>query len=185
MRDVHGSPVLMGLPALCDPKSPKDNALAAAVVLESLLKRDDETLISIVIDVSGVRGGTNPSPLEIIPVLRALSGSLGVNYPERVRNLVVYPVPMSFRWMWNIVKAFLDPVTADKVVLLGNGAPSQGAPWRGCDREQLSRYVDMSTLPDKPLYGFVGAEEREGDRANGGCIPPAIDPANLGHILQG
>ena len=137
-------------------------ALAAAALLEGILDRESECGVTIVVDVGRVAGGKNARPYTLMPVIRGLSGLLSVNYPERLRRLVIFPVPRSLMFIWSAVRLLLDPVTAAKAVLLAGGEDSG----RGCryDPEQLGRFIDLATLPDGPLYGL---EVGRGDGRDG------------------
>ncbi|TGJ87468.1 hypothetical protein E0Z10_g1266 [Xylaria hypoxylon] len=41
------------------------------------------------------------------------------NYPERMGKMFVINVHWSIRWLWKVVRGFLDPVTASKIDVLG------------------------------------------------------------------
>ena len=46
---------------------------------------------------------------------------LSDNYPERLRRLIIYPFPWFGRAIWQVIRPFMDPRTADKVILLSQG----------------------------------------------------------------
>lgn len=179
VRAVDDTAVLFALPALIQPKraSAEEHAFAVAVLLEDLLRHESEEKITIIADVGGVSGGGNATPLTLMPVIRALSSTLSAAFPERLQCLIVFPVPWAARGIWAAIKAFLDPVTASKVVLLpGGGKHTQSR----FEPSQLGKYVDLSSLPAGPLYGFEGADDGEGDESiRGGRIPPHLDLCDL------
>lgn len=143
MRAIDGTPILLALAAMCDPEAgtPEMYALASAVLLDAHLPRDSNQFITIVVDVGGVRGGANAPPSKLFAIIRELSRVLSseksehaqlcdakpfaqpplcwsaANFPERVRRIIIYPVPLAVRSIWMAVKLFLDPVTAAKVRL--------------------------------------------------------------------
>ena len=57
-----------------------------------------------------------------LPWIKAMGGLLQANYPERLKCVVVAPVPFIMRGVWETVKPFLDPVTRDKVSLHADAA---------------------------------------------------------------
>ncbi|KAL1519693.1 hypothetical protein AB1Y20_023203 [Prymnesium parvum] len=153
MRGVDGTPVLLSLAAMADPEvgTPAQYAYAAAMLLEENLPRDTEQLITIVVDVGGIHpGGANAPVSKLIPIIRELSRVLAPLFPERVKRMTIYPVPLAVRGIWSAVKLFLDPVTANKAVLLSGGNSRTGSRYP----VELSKYVDMSNVPPGPLYGL-------------------------------
>lgn len=150
LRGVDGTLVVVALPALCDPTAatPAEYAFATALLLEQHLPRDSEAAITILSDVGGIAGGVNAAPGKLMSVIRELSKLLSGNYPERMRRLVIYPVPLALRGVWAAVKLFLDPVTASKAVLFGGSDPkARFSP------AELGKYIDLSTMPGGELYG--------------------------------
>merc|ERR1719313_1755568 len=67
-----------------------------------------------------------------------LDASLDRDVAERVTCLVVMPVPWIASTLWTVVKQFLDPETARKVVLL-DGAADRAAPLP----DSLGEYLDQ------------------------------------------
>ena len=172
VRAVDDTLVVVALPALIQPKraSAEEHAFAVAVLLEDHLSHDSEERITIIADVGGVSGGGNATPLALMPIIRALSSVLSTAFPERLQCLIVFPVPLAARGIWAAIKAFLDPVTASKVALLPGGGKG-----RRFEPTQLGKYIDLSSLPAGPLYGFDGADDGDGD----GRIPPHVDLCDL------
>ena len=62
-----------------------------------------------------------------MPFLRACASIIPDVYPERLRKVVVYPLPGWAKTLIGLVKKLLDPVTRDKIVLL-RGDDSRDAP---------------------------------------------------------
>ena len=85
MLAVDGTRVLLTLAAMCDPEvaTPEEYALAAAVLIDESLPRDEEQFITIVVDVGGVKSGANAAPKKLFSVIRELSRVLSSETSER------------------------------------------------------------------------------------------------------
>ena len=94
-------------------------ALAAALYLERLLSRSTTEKVSLICDVRGGRGWANPTPWSLLPFIQATSSLLGRHFPERLKRMVLYPMPSSAVWVWAAAQKFLDADTASKVVVVG------------------------------------------------------------------
>lgn len=69
-------------------------------------------------DVGGIVSGIlNQSIWKVIPLLKALVGSVEEYYPEIVHTIVLFNVPRIATIFYSAVKLFLDPVTAAKIEL--------------------------------------------------------------------
>jgi hypothetical protein len=44
------------------------------------------------------------------------------NFPERLSKCILYPLPSAATILWKMVRIFLDPNTASKIVIIGGGA---------------------------------------------------------------
>jgi len=64
---------------------------------------------------------------------KAIAKALGDQYPESMKRCIVYPSNRVFRYIWNIVKVFFDPVTAKKIVMIGR-------------KEDMYQYVEKDQL---------------------------------------
>jgi hypothetical protein len=49
-------------------------------------------------------------------------------FPERLHQCLLFPVPQAANWIWNIVKAWIDPDTSRKVQLLKGHATKVSQP---------------------------------------------------------
>ena len=100
-------------------------ALAAALYLDRLLSRCTTEKISLICDVRGGMGWANPTPWSLLPFMQATSSLLGRHFPERLKRMVLFPMPSSAVWVWTAAQKFLDTDTASKVVVVGlDGDPS-------------------------------------------------------------
>lgn len=65
------------------------------------------------------RAGAGPDNFDV-DWIKTVGALLQNNYPERLLECHVAPVPLIFRGVWETVKWFLDPVTRNKVALHGS-----------------------------------------------------------------
>ena len=80
-----------------------------------------ETCCSI-IDMKGVGLGKAPS---VYGYLQQASGISQNYYPERLGKLYIINAPWGFSGVFSFVKKFLDPVTVNKIHVLGSGYKSE------------------------------------------------------------
>ncbi|KAI9843084.1 MAG: cytosolic factor, phosphatidylinositol/phosphatidylcholine transfer protein [Sclerophora amabilis] len=76
-----------------------------------------ETCCSIM-DLKGVGLG---KARQVYGYVQQVSGILQNYYPERLGKLYIINAPWGFSPIWNMVKGFLDPVTVQKIHVLGSG----------------------------------------------------------------
>ena len=138
-----GHRILVMMAAMYDPAlgdvDTYSNAIAAK--MDEILDRSQSEKIVILADVRGGEGWANPAATSVVPFLRAVSAVMSANFPERLHQLVVFPVPWVASALWSVVKQFLDPLTARKVVLL-SGPADRAAPVPA----SLAEYLDEDTL---------------------------------------
>mmetsp|Transcript_24775 Transcript_24775/g.36543 ORF Transcript_24775/g.36543 Transcript_24775/m.36543 type:complete len:311 (+) Transcript_24775:49-981(+) len=153
---VHGTakdstPVVYFRGPLYDAKAAtkEQYVLAAAYVIDQALlncaKADSEydlasQSVTVLVHTAHTPGAIN-APADV-SFIKAFVQTLSDNYPERLKRLVVYPFPWYGRAVWQVIKAFLDPRTADKVTLLAQG-PEGEYP---CPPD-MNNYVDINTVP--------------------------------------
>jgi hypothetical protein len=80
-----------------------------------------------------------------ITALQAFRQTLYIDqnyYPERLHIFFIINTPWFFSPLWSLIKPFIDPVTADKIHLLGN--QDEYLPI-------LRQYIDDSNIP--PEFG--------------------------------
>ena len=97
--------------------------IARKELQRTFMKRTNQRLgsqiyrVITVVDVGGIDSGhLRGSFLSRFKMVNACFGS---NYPESVWKLVIINAPMLFRLFWNLIKPFLNPVTAAKVSVVG------------------------------------------------------------------
>jgi hypothetical protein len=129
-------------------------ALAAALYLDRLLSRSTTEKVSLICDVRGGRGWANPTPWSLLPFIQATSSLLGRHFPERLKRMVLYPMPSSAVWVWQAAKKLLDADTASKVVVVGDGLSSNNDNMH----EELEKFItkkDYLLLEERRRSFFV------------------------------
>ena len=125
MRSLDGTRICHHLPARIDTNlaSGQVYAQALAIYLDRRLSRHSEEKFDVFIDTRQGEGWGNISAYNLVPFIRYASKLLNDLHPERLHRAVVYPVPSVCAFIWNrLVKPWMDPVTADKIVLIGGSA---------------------------------------------------------------
>lgn len=125
----------------------EDYAIATAALLDRYLERDSMEKISIVIDgrPNESRLFKNPSAWGISSYAKICSRMFSENFPERLDQVILFPMPWYARAIWAAIKPFLDERTAEKVVLLDGKLP-MGAPVP----DTLYEFVNEEYIPEAP-----------------------------------
>lgn len=71
-----------------------------------------------IMDLKGVGLGKAPS---VYGYLKSASNMSQNYYPERLGKLFVINAPWGFSTIWSVVKGWIDPVTVQKIHILGSG----------------------------------------------------------------
>lgn len=130
LRDRDGHRILHLLPAQMDPHvaSHETFALCIAFYLERKLGRDTLEKMTVVIDVRAGHGWANPRPNRLIPFIKGISSLMERNFPERLSKSILFPLPRAATVIWGVIKKFLDPNTAEKIVVLSGDAGTDAPP---------------------------------------------------------
>ena len=125
MRSTDDTRICHHLPARIDTHlaSGQVYAQALAIYLDLRLSRNAEEKFDVYIDTRPGEGWRNIAAYNLVPFIRHAAKLLNDLHPERLHRAVVYPVPSVCAFIWNrLVKPWMDPVTADKIVLIGGSA---------------------------------------------------------------
>ena len=124
IRSLDGTRICQHLPArITHLASGQVYAQALAIYLDRRLSRQDEEKFDVFIDTRPGEGWGNISAYHLVPFIRHASKLLNDLQPERLQKAVVFPVPSVCAFIWNrMIKPWMDPVTADKIVLVGGSA---------------------------------------------------------------
>ena len=90
-----------------------------------------------------VQGWKNPPATRLLPFFKHMAGIVPNHYPERLKRVVIYPLPWLVVGLIKGIKALFDPVTREKFVVL-SGSDKTGAP---CPAD-LSECVSKQALPE-------------------------------------
>ena len=127
-------------------------SLAFALYIDRRMSRLTTEKISVFCDVRGGRGFANPTPWSLLPFVQSTASLLGSHYPELLERVVLYPMPTTAIWVWNVAKKCLDPNTASKVSVIGSGEGSDST-------KLLLQFIDedhLAKLEMRRLSFFVG-----------------------------
>jgi hypothetical protein len=116
-----GHRVMVMIAAMYDPELGDIDTYVKAIAakFDETLDRHGSEKLMILADVRGGDGWANPPASSTVPFLRALATLMSANFPERLHQLVVFPVPWVASSLWFIVKQFLDDRVARKVRACG------------------------------------------------------------------
>jgi len=136
---------------------PQAYAAHVCYTLDSVLLPSSATRLVVLIDVRAGSDWPNPSASRLVPFVRKCANLLQESYPERLRKIIVYPLPFWLYHLGELILALLDAKTRDKVVLLGSANTEAGdsfAPQANCSEPaptaQIAENFDNldKTLPD-------------------------------------
>ena len=125
IRSLVGARICQHLPARIDTHlaSGQVYAQALAIYLDRRLSRQTEEKFDVFIDTRPGLGWGNIAAYHLVPFIRHASKLLNDLHPERLHRAVVFPVPNVCAFIWNrMIKPWMDPVTADKIALVGGSA---------------------------------------------------------------
>ncbi|GAV52517.1 hypothetical protein ZYGR_0AG05080 [Zygosaccharomyces rouxii] len=133
-RDNGGRPVVWVRARLHSPKTQSEDELkrSSILVIETarLFLTEAADTASIFFDL----GGFSLSNMDYTPV-KFLINCFEAHYPECLGHLFIHKAPWFFQPIWNIVKNWLDPVVASKVIFTKSS-------------KDLEDYFDESQLPE-------------------------------------
>ena len=147
-RIVSHGPCFIDLTLGCS----DDYVVALAGFIDGLLDRGSADKMTVLIDCRPILGAPNVPVTKLLPLIQQMSKTLSEQFPERLENLVVYPVPMALSFIWGLVCPFLAPKTADKIRLLC-GPAREGSP---CP-VKLGEIVSLEALreADRPRHAAL------------------------------
>ena len=116
---------------------------ATADFLYENIPRNSMEKITIMLNVrSGGPTMKNETPFALLPLIGKLNEQLSINFPERIQQFVIYPLPWWAKQIFDWVKnSILDPKTAAKLSILSGDASFGSA-----EPEGLWEYVDLERI---------------------------------------
>lgn len=114
--------------------------------------RDDLQRSIYIIDLEGIRMGDFVG--EVVDFVKKASALSATHYPERAGYVFVINVPSWFRFIWSVIKPWVDEVTLEKIYIL-----------RGEEeiRQNLLERIDIHNLPEDygGTAGKLGESQEE------------------------
>lgn len=144
LNDTNGSRILQLQPAQLDSKkaSYEVYVTAISIYLDKKLSRRSLEKITVCVDVRAGHGWPNPPAGSIVPFIKMIISTLERNFPERLSRSVLFPLPMAATSLWKLIKLFLDPNTASKVVIIRGGANKDSI----LVMKRFEKYITTDTL---------------------------------------
>ncbi|CAJ1936631.1 unnamed protein product [Cylindrotheca closterium] len=144
IRDKGGHTILHVLPSRIDRKvaSAIIYANAFAFYLDMNLDRNSDEKITIFLDVRGGEGFPNPSPKTMLKFISTVSRVLEFNFPERLEKLIIFPVPMLARGVFQPIKLLMHGKTVNKIELISGSANRHAA----LPKAALEKFIDSKVL---------------------------------------
>jgi len=118
--DKHGNYTVVMRPCTHLPKNTNDSDLAVLKILNTMRLCGDclppgHERLSVIYDASNI----NPRKNWDLRFVKGLAKYLGTCFPERIGRIFVVNNGVVIQSLWKVVKTFLDPVTASKIVFCG------------------------------------------------------------------
>ncbi|CAR26534.1 ZYRO0B12056p [Zygosaccharomyces rouxii] len=146
-RDNGGRPAVWVRARLHSPKIQSEDELkrSSILVIETarLFLTEAADTATIFFDL----GGFSLSNMDYTPV-KFLINCFEAHYPECLGHLFIHKAPWFFQPIWNIVKNWLDPVVASKVIFTKNTSDLVDY----FDEDQIPRYLDGTNDYDFDHY---------------------------------
>lgn len=120
MLDKYGNRIMQFLPAQLDSTLASETTygLCIAFYLDKKLSRTSMETVTVCIDVRAGHGWANPPAWSIVPFIKNMIRLLDTNFAGRCNKSIVYPLPLAAVALWQLIKPFIDPNTAAKIVIL-------------------------------------------------------------------
>lgn len=68
--------------------------------------------------------------------IKFMTSAFEANFPETLGLMIVHKAPWVFRGIWSLIRGWLDPIVAAKIVFTSTA-------------EDLSKYVAMDRIPER------------------------------------
>lgn len=106
----------------------KYHALTMACYLDSMLARDSFDRLTVIFDARYGEGENfgNPSAFSLIPLFRETVSILQAIFQERLRQIVMFPLPPAAMYVWGVIKLFIDKESYSRYVLIGANKENSG-----------------------------------------------------------
>lgn len=99
--------------------SPEHHTLAVALYFDRKVSRQNAThQCNLWLDVRGAPGWANPSPLQMFPIVCTFAHHLLRLHPERLNQLVIFPLPGWAVTIFKMIRKVLPTVVQDRMVFI-------------------------------------------------------------------
>lgn len=144
VTDREGNKILYVLPALINRKVADADfySMALSFYLDRKFDRSSEERMTVVIDVRAGEGWPNPLAVMMIKFAHTVAKQLQHRYPERLKALVVFPLPFVAIGVWAAIKSVFHLEIMNKVIL-ASGPADQDSP---IPTDKLEGVIDPEIL---------------------------------------
>jgi hypothetical protein len=144
LTDKDGGRILHVLPALINRQAANADlyAMILCFYLDRKFDRASEEKVTVVIDVRAGEGWPNPVAFMMIKFVRTVAIQLQSRYPERLKSLVVFPVPWAAMGVWTAIKRVFGIDMMHKITLVA-GPADRTSP---VPKSQLEALIDGDVL---------------------------------------
>jgi hypothetical protein len=120
LTDRDGHRIFHIIPAMMDDNLAQQSTytLAVALYLDRQVDRHSMETITVCLDVRAGRGWPNKHAVKLVPFMKNSLKLILPLFPERLHKCVVYPLPMSFFFLWRMISQCMDAATVAKICVL-------------------------------------------------------------------
>ena len=144
ITDKDGGKILHVLPGLINRQVAQADtyALILSFYLDRKFDRSSEEKMTVVIDVRAGEGWPNPAAFMMVKFVRTIIRQLQSRYPERLKSLIVFPVPWAAMGVWTAIRRVFRHEIMEKITLI-SGPADRAAP---LPKGQMEGLIDSDVL---------------------------------------
>lgn len=141
---INGNILLHIIPGLIDLNlaTAETYALTMAFYLDKKFDREKSSCATVFLDVRSGQGWPNAPAYSMMPFIRQTAGFLHKYYPRRFDSCVIYNLPRSAMWIWEMVKPFLDRSVLESIVPIAGSDRYSALP----PNDDLNKFADSCLL---------------------------------------
>lgn len=117
-------------------------ALTMALYLDRKFDREKHGSATVFLDFRAGKGWQNLPAYSMMPFIRIIAGFLHKYYPLRFDSCIIYNLPRSAMWIWEMVKPFLDRSVLESIIPIPGSSCHSALP----PNDRLSELVDLDLL---------------------------------------
>ena len=144
ITDKDGGKILHVLPGLINRQVAQADtyALILSFYLDRKFDRSSDEKMTVVIDVRAGDGWPNPVAFMMVKFVRIITTQLQSRYPERLKSLIVFPVPWAAMSVWTAIRRVFRLEIMEKITLI-SGPADRAAP---LPKGQIEGLIDSDVL---------------------------------------